>query len=205
MNKELIVKIVDMEWSMFQNIPNIGGRAYCQEDEKTFRVMRSSQLTAWSEAVLESYLDDLIEAESLGMNLLTEKYARMMEFTNPTEYDDISEYLLPLQQEAKSLIDWIVEIHLAWNKEIDARFPNIRKRGRVISSANDTPCSTSLETYLRGELATYSLRTLDLYYQNLLEQKQQNVNGAQIILEAMMQQYGFNSLEEADKAMQISK
>ena len=205
MNKELIVKIVDMEWSMFQNIPNIGGRAYCQEDEKTFRVMRSSQLTAWSEAVLESYLDDLIEAESLGMNLLTEKYARMMEFTNPAEYDDISEYLLPLQQDAKSLIDWIVEIHLAWNKEIDARFPNIRKRGRVISSSNDTPCSTSLETYLRGELATYSLRTLDLYYQNLLEQKQQNVNGAQIILEAMMQQYGFNSLEEADKAMQISK
>lgn len=205
MKKELIVKVVDMEWSMFQNIPNIGGRAYCQEDKKTFGVMRSSQLMAWSEAVLVSYLDDLIEADALGMNLLTEKYARMMEFTNPIEYADISEYLLPLQQETSLLIEWIVEIHMAWNKEIDARFPNIRKRGRAISSVNDTPCSTSLETYLRGELATYSLRTLELYYQNVLEQKEQNINGAQIVLEAMIKQYGFNSLEEANKAMQTDK
>lgn len=201
MKEELIAKVVAMEWKMFQNVANIDGRASCQDNPETFRVMRSSQIMAWSDAALSSYLEDLTAAEAEGRNLLTEKYARMMEFTVPLEYARIQHHLPPLEQEALLLIDRIAEINMAWTEEICARFPYIRKRGRPASSASDTPYITSVETYLRGELATYSPRTLALYYQNALEQKATNINGAEIVLAAMMQRYGFNSLAEANEAM----
>lgn len=201
--EELIAKIVDLEWEMFQNVANVGGRAACQNDFETFSIMRSSQAISWSEAALASYLEDLAEAQESGRNLLTEKYARMMEFTAPWEYDRIQHHLSPLEQETQLLIDWITKINLAWEEEIRAKFPYIRRRGRPASSSDDTPYITSIETYLRGELATYSPRTLALYYQNVLEQKAANINGAQIVLDAMMQRYGFNSLAAANDAMRI--
>ena len=86
MKEDLIAKIVAMEWDMFQHVVNIGGRAACQDDPETFRIMRSSQAMAWSEDSLASYLEDLAAAAQAGRNLLTEKYARMMEFTAPLEY-----------------------------------------------------------------------------------------------------------------------
>lgn len=201
MREELIAKIVAMEWKMFQHVANIGGRAACQNDYETFSIMRSSQATAWSEAALASYLEDLVEAEENGRNLLTEKYARMMEFTVPWEYERIQHHLPPLEQKTRLLIDQIAKINLAWEKELQANFPYIRRRGRPASSSDDTPYITSIETYLRGELATYSPRTLALYYQNVLEQRAANINGVKIVLAATMQRYGFNSLAEANDAM----
>ena len=199
--EELIAKIVASEWTMFQNVTNVGGRAACQDDFKTFNIMRSCQASAWSEAALASYLEDLTEAQELGRNLLTEKYARMMEFTAPQEYTRIQHHLPPLDQETRSLIDWIIQSNLVWEEELNAKFPYIRRRGRPASSLADAPHVTSIETYLRGELATYSPRTLALYYQNILEQKASNINGAELVLAATMQRYGFSSLEAANAAM----
>ena len=199
--EELIAEIVAMEWKMFQNVTNVGGRASCQDDFKTFSIMRSSQAIAWSEATLASYLEDLAEAQEHGRNLLTEKYARMMEFTAPGEYARIQHHLPPLEQETQLLIDRIATINLAWEEELSAKFPYIRLRGRPASTSDDTPHLTSIETYLRGELATYSTRTLALYYQNVLEQKAANINGAQLVLAATMQRYGFSSLESANEVM----
>lgn len=201
MKDELIAKVVDQEWKMFQNVANIGGRAACQDNYDTFNVMRYSQTMAWSEATLASYLEDLTEANAQGRNLLTERYARMMEFTEPDEYARIQHHLPPLESQAQLLIDKIIEINMEWTEEIRAKFPYIRKRGRPASSANDTPYTTSVETYLRGELATYSTETLVLYYQNALEQKSKDINGAQIVFDTMVQRYGFKSLDEANKAI----
>ena len=113
MKEELISKIVALEWQMFQNVTNVGGRAACQDNFETFNVMRSSQASAWSEATLASYLEDLTEAQENDRNLLTEKYARMMEFTAQQEYDRIQHRLPPLDRETRSLIDWIVQSNLA--------------------------------------------------------------------------------------------
>ena len=65
----------------------------------------------------------------------------------------------------------------------------------------DTAVTTSLETYLRGELATYSGRTLELYLANVLQQKSENINGSEIIYAHTMNSYGFNSLEEANERL----
>ena len=42
---------------------------------------RLAQFLTWDDAMRESYYEDLTEAESVGWNLLTEKYARMMRYT----------------------------------------------------------------------------------------------------------------------------
>jgi len=58
-----------------------------------------------------------------------------------------------------------------------------------------------METYLRGELATYFPRTLRLYYEHLLRQKLENVNGSEVTLNYMIKRYGFNSLAEANERL----
>ena len=39
----------------------------------------------WTDPLLDSYLADLVEAERVGRNLVTEKYGRMMESTAPQD------------------------------------------------------------------------------------------------------------------------
>ena len=93
---DLVSKIIEREWDMFQNVENIGGKASCQQDYQTFEIMRYSQAMSWSEETLESYLKDLQKAQKNKRNLLTEKYARMMESTSPLEYAQIESLLPPL-------------------------------------------------------------------------------------------------------------
>lgn len=83
MSSDLIDLVIDKEWKMFDRVQNEGGRASCQNDPATFRIMRASQFMTWPEDLLRSYLADLEHAERAGRNLLTEKYAFMMEYTLP--------------------------------------------------------------------------------------------------------------------------
>jgi hypothetical protein len=152
--EDMIDSIVEAEWKMFQDVPNIGGRAACQDDLKTFRIMRAGQSASWSDAMLESYLDDLNDAKRSGRNLLTEKYARMMRSTSPSEYARIEHLLQPIDPEAIELIDQIVKIVLEWEQELLEKYPYIVKRGRPLFSREDSIGVTSMETYLRGELSS---------------------------------------------------
>ena len=203
--EDLISRIVEIEWKLFQGVSNIGGQAGCQQDHATFEIMRSSQSMSWSEAHLESYLDDILEAERTGRNLLTEKYARMMERTSPLEYEGIKHLLPPLAPEVPPLIDEITVIVLEWEKELLRKYPYILKRGRPIDSSEDAPFVTSIETYLRGELATYSPKTLGLYRENVLKLKDEGMNGSEIILEHTMKRYGFSSLEDAHNKLKAKR
>jgi len=202
MSKEaLIAKILDLEWNMFHNVSNIGGKASCQENPETFKIMRHSQAISWSVETLESYLNDLTEAQENKRNLLAEKYARMMKYTSPLEYANIEPRLPSLDSEVFPLIDKLVKIVMGWEEELSVKFPNILKKGRPLYSREDSRFVTSVETYLRGELMTYSPRTLCLYYKNVLKQQTENINGSEITLLYMIKQYGFNSLEEANEKL----
>ena len=198
---ELLEEIIEIEWRMFQNVANIGGKAACQEDPATFSIMRKSQGMSWSEPTLQSYLNDLKEAEKNCRNLLSEKYARMMKSTSPLEYAKIEHLIPPLDAEIPLLIDRILEIILSWEMEVSQEFPYVRGNGRPMYKSEDSLFVTSAETYLRGELETYSNRTLELYYENVSEQKSKNINGNELVLEHMVRQYGYNSLEEANQKL----
>ena len=91
MKEQLIEKIVELEWQQFQKVQNEGGRASCQDNRPTFNIMRTSQFLVWEMEILESYYQDLQDADAKGWNLLTEKYARMMESTAPVQYEQLKE------------------------------------------------------------------------------------------------------------------
>ncbi len=200
--QSLIEEIIGLEWDMFQAVENIGGRASCQEDRATFYTMRRSQFESWSAAPLASYLEDLLEARKTGRNSIAEKYGRMMRSTSPGEYARIEHFLPPVNEEDRGIIEEIIGMVLEWEEELIPKYPNILRRSRPLRSSMDTPGVTSLETYLRGELATYSRKTLEMYRDHLLEERAGNINGPEITLEYLVRQYGYRSLEEAERKMQ---
>lgn len=197
----LIACIVNLEWEMFQNVKGLGGRASCQDDQATFKINRIGQADSWPESVLESYLGDLEKAKYQGRNLITEKYARMMASTSKSEYDVVKHLLPTLEDEILLLVEKIVGIVIDWEREMVEKYPNLVKRGRPIHTSQDALNVTSLETYLRGELLTYSKKTLSLLHAHYHKLKTENINGSAIILEHMIKQYGYASLEEANRRL----
>lgn len=198
-----IKAIVDEEWRQFQQVQNEGGRASCQDDRETFVLMRTSQFTPWAEEVLASYQQDLNRAAEEGWNLLTEKYARMMEHTAPQQYAQLADRLPERSAERLQLQELLISIMMRWTREVERRFPHLMGRGRNLSSAQDGPWNVSSETYLRGELGTYSDETLRLYAQMVLELLSQGKNLVEQNMDCMARGYGYRSLEDAETACTV--
>ncbi len=201
MKNDLIAQIVAQEWAQFNEVQNNGGRADCQNNPKEFEIMRSSQLKTWSEYVLESYLNDLVTAGYMGRNLLTEKYAYMMESTHPEEFKEIEQFLPVIEPQVRAKIDEIVEINIDWQLEADEKYPNLRAKGRPVYSKDDTPYVTSFETYLRCELKTYSTDTIMKLHAYTLTCLEKHYNMAIANLQNMVTQMGYSSAEEANEKM----
>lgn len=180
---DLVEKILDRELKMFLTVPT-QQKASCQEHPDSFRDMRRAQFLAWSEETLESYLKDLQKAERDGVNLMTQKYARM-------------DNLIPTLNDSP-LIEKIIEIQYGWQKEMFERYPNLMGRGRALSSAEDTAFQTSFETYLSGELETYSDETLASLYRDVSERLEKGDNMTEELYSHMVKGLGYRSLEEAE-------
>jgi hypothetical protein len=197
--KNIIDSIVEAEWNMFGSVQNVSGRAECQDNRKTFELMRCSQFEAWDEKLLAGYLSDLQDAKKEGRNMLTEKYAYMMEYTNPEEFAHIKDRLPKLSPEKKILVRRITDRDLEKYDELAGMFPLIAGRGRPEYSSQETNGYASIESYMLGELSSYSYRTLQLYeqYQEALFRKGKSI--PRLTLENTMKKYGFSSLEEAEQ------
>jgi hypothetical protein len=196
-----ISEIVALEWEMFSSVQSLNGTVSCQEDPSTFEIMRSSQLKSWSEESATSYLDDLRAARAEGRNLLTEKYARMMEHTSPCEFERIRFLLPALEPEAESIIDRLVARLVEWQEEVAATYPFVGAQGRPLRSSEDTAGATSFETYSRGELATYSVRTLRSLEEQYRLAEATGENPAETILRYTVERYGYASIEDAEAAL----
>ena len=196
---QLIKEIVEMEWQQFQNVHNEGGRASCQDDKETFEIMRNSQFLVWNEEVLKSYLADLQDAWADGWNLLTEKYARMMESTAPKEYEAFRDILPKRSEERICLQEELIRQEIAWAEDFARRYPKLGSTGRKLHTSEDTPWDTSQETYLRGEIGTFSDRTIKLYARMIREMAEKGENLTEKNLGFMVRFYGYQSLEEAEQ------
>lgn len=198
--EQLVFEITQLEWDMFQHVYNTGGRASCQDNPDTFFKMRMSQWLAYSEEVLESYRDDCVKAIENGDNLLWQKYARMMETTYPEEYENVKQYLPEISEESMEMIEEIVKIHLGWDAFMAEHYPNIRKRGRVATTGEDNVAAgSSMESYLRCELMSYSERTRELIYRETKAAFTAGENTLQDIIANETRFYGYETLEEAEK------
>lgn len=194
--------IIDIEWDMFQNVQNIGGRASCQDDFETFYIMRRGQYENWSQAMIDCYLPFVKRCQAEGRNLVYEKYARMMQYTDLHYYN---KYLAPNLPEVPKrhypLINAIVTAQIDWEKDFAARYPKLSQAGRPITSEGDMSGFTSMETYSRGELETYPEDLLALYAAYIEELKKDGRSLSMMIQETVVHLYGYDSIEAAEASL----
>ena len=193
----LVNRIIEMEWQMFDKVHNAGGRAGCQDDEWTFYVMRYSQHSALSGETLESYLQDLQQAQAEGRNLLTEKYAYMMEFTEPDYFDrNLKAFLPSVSPRKEELVDRIANILIRYQQEFERVYPVFGSKGRPLTGNGGG--DVSFHIYTIGELKTYSEQTLENYLKDVQQSCTGTENIAFTIHRTTAGFYGYKSLEEAE-------
>ena len=195
MEKEKIIeKILEKEWKYFSNLNNIGGRADCQDNREDFIIMRKSQWETFNEETLLSYLEDLNSKN----NPLFQKYAQMMKHNSPEEYKKIKDILEKASDEKTDLVNKIMFIYMEWEKEFFERYPIFSSMGRPLYSSEDDNIETSIETYLRGELLSYSEKTLKLYLDYVIDNKEKNINLAIKNMDNLARMQGFNDSDEVE-------
>jgi hypothetical protein len=183
---DLIEAILAIELGMFQSVPT-ETRSSCQEHPESFRLHRRVQFCAWSRDTLASYLDDLRRAKEQGRNLMTYKYARMQNIVPRENYDP--------------LIEEIVSMHSGWQNQMFEKYPRFMRGARPLSSAEDTDGATSFQTYLRGELESYSERTLELLHGDMMEKRSRGINMSEEVYELLVREMGYPSLAEVERAL----
>ena len=184
----LIEKILELELNMFLNVPS-RFPASCQENPDAFRLYRRVQFSVWSEDTLQSYLDDLSQAKEKGDNLMTLKYARMENRIPPLNENPI--------------IDRIVQMELEAQREMLSRYPNLLGQGRPLE--DDRPGVTSFRTYLRGELETYSDRTLERLCRDIQQARDKGENRAQQQYTHLVRNLGYDSIDEVEEGLSKKK
>ena len=196
-------RIVRHEWNQFQLVNNDGGRAACQGNWPTFHQMRISQFLTWRLDLLDSYAGDLDDADAAGRNLITEKYAWMMASTEPERFEKELRSSLPeLSQERVGAQETVIGIQVAWADDFRTRYPKLGQAMRVLRTSEDRIGTTSFETYLRGELSTYSELTLAKYLQMVLDLRSEGVNLTEATILNTVRIGGFANLDEAEAAQQ---
>ena len=199
--EELVDYIVSLEWQAFDEVQNQGGRADCQDDWGTFSIMRKSQYLAWSKSLIISFIQDFSAANAKHWNLITEKYGRMMKTTDPAAYAELKDKLPTLSETQEGIIEKIVSLQVSWMEQFAAKYPHMASNSRSIHTREDNAFNTSYETYLRGELSTYSHATLKQYGVFVVELAKTGQNLAQMIMENTALLYGYKSLEDAESRL----
>lgn len=197
----MIEEIIQREWDFFQEVHNIGGRASCQDNFETFYLQRKGQFEVFYPEVNESYLKDLKLYKEIGRNPIMEKYAYMMESTDKDYYDTIKDQLPERSEEQMDIINTICRIEVAMREVFDQQYPRLSSLARDTHTGYDQQENTSFETYLRGELSTYSPETLYLYGRMIANMYQNGQNMILMIQEKTVQAYGYRSLDDAEAKM----
>ncbi len=202
---QLVDQVVAMEWKAFGEVNNEGGRAGCQDNRETFEIMRKSQYLTWTEEMLYQYSADFIEALQRGWNMVTEKYARMMESNAKEQYEALKNQLPELSDGKKILIELVVAIQVGWMEEFARTYPNLANNARAIHTSEDTEYNTSYETYLRGEVSTYSDKMMNLYASFIVGMYREGKNLCMYTMRLMTALYGYESLDAAEKKLLYTK
>lgn len=198
MNKEiLITDVVSNEWEMFTNTNNIGRRSSCQDQKGNFIASRAAYWNMFDEQVLSSYLKDLSNAKSNKINLAAQKYGYMMESTDPDYFKTIKHLLVPVSDKKLKLVDSIMLIYMKWEESLISS--SLDNKNRVLYKQYDSKYNTSVETYMRGELTSYSEETLSLILAQFLKNVSDGENPVKNYLLTL------KNYEEGSKSRSCSK
>jgi hypothetical protein len=158
--QSLLRTIVSIEWSQFDRVQNMSSRASCQDDARRFFVFRVAQYAAFPSAMLSPLCDELERSEREGRNLVQEKYARMMERTDPESFArDWKLRLGPLSPVKRGVLDELGELMRGYVRAAARGLPVSHGHARPDVSADGRISSVD---YLLAELSSYSLGALFL-------------------------------------------
>ena len=79
------------------------------------------------------------------------------------------------------------------------RYPRLALNARSVSSDEDNLYNTSSQTYLKGEISTYSDKMLELYGRFVADMQEQGKNISEETIRNTVILYGYKSLDEAEK------
>lgn len=201
MDMDLINAVVAEEWQLFQQVNRQKPKVWCQNAEEEFRQMRTSQFLAWPEEVVASYYVDLQDAKAVGANLVMEKYAFMMQDTAPEEFAKLEPYLNSISPHKSQLIEEIVSLQGLMAEEFAQKYPFYAAQGRKTYTNEGSIGGTSVASYLRGELSSYSEHTVELYYEYVKECAGKGVNLTTLVRTNMAKMHGYSSLEEVESTL----
>ena len=92
-------------------------------------------------------------------------------------------------------------LQVQWMEEFATKYPKLAGNARSIHTYEDHLWNTSYETYLRGELGTYSDKMLELYARYIVEYARAGRNVARDIMEESVWMYGYEGLDEAEAGL----
>ncbi len=116
---------------------------------------------------------------------MTYKYARM-------------EGLIPAVNDSR-FIDLIAGVLVTWQEAFIREYPHIMSGGRPLTPKEEKGNLVSFETYLRGELETYSEKTLAFLYDDILRCQNQGGTFPKIIYTYLVREKGYDSLDRAEE------
>ena len=184
----IINAILEIELAMFLTV-NPTPTSSCQEDLKGFKLHRRAQFSLWSEEALGSYLDDLHQAQTVGDNLMRRKYARMQGLLPPAVGNRVFEE--------------IVRLKMDWQRAMFRTYPAVMSGARPLTDESAQAQMTSFETYARGELETYSERTLGLLHRDLLAMQARGESLSEMVYDYLVRASGYASLEAAERKLKV--
>jgi hypothetical protein len=189
--KERIIEaILEIELRMFLTV-NPMQTSGCQEHPESFKLHRRAQFHPWSEEALGSYLDDLHAAEEQGDNLMRRKYARMQGLLPPAETSPV--------------LEEIVRLKMEWQRAMFRDYPAVMSGARPLTDEGTQAQMTSFETYARGELETYSGRTIELLHRDLLAMQARGESLSEKVYDCLVRASGYESLEAAEKKLRAAR
>ena len=133
--------------------------------------------------------------------MITEKYGRMMESTSPEEYKELAKYFPEKSDKTRAIVAQIAEIQVQWMEDFAKEYPKLASQARNITSETDSVYDTSYETYLKGELLTYSDTLLKMYAEFIIVLYNKNENLAKLTIENTAKLQGYDSLRKAEESL----
>ncbi|MBQ9016208.1 MAG: DUF4125 family protein [Firmicutes bacterium] len=176
----LIYEIVDLEWSMMQDMRSAQGRPLEESGFEAFYQVRYSQHSAMNSDTVGLYKQDLMIATHTGRNLMAEKYGYMKD---PSK--------LPEDPAVRDLIGQIVPLMLQSQERFSNAFPALGSMSRAFDPEED---QVSLEVYITSELVGKSDTTLQM----ILRDVKLNPDYIRDIFEVFVSFFGQDSLGKAE-------
>lgn len=177
---DVIDRILDIELGMILSLPSTWRNIYKEHPER-FKFSRSAQFIPWSVETLRSYLHDLETALRQGVNLIS---LRMDNTDRPRSRNPV--------------IDVIIAHQCLWQREVIRKYPVMMSGRKIMAATGESPFIASFEAYLKGELESYSDRTIELLHRDILKKHAQGINMAEETYTYLVRELGFESLTEAE-------